>query len=345
MFNRIKRGLAQSALAVSALALVALATSPAQAQEKARIEWKVLHSKAMEGNLEGNSADRGAFVVTPPGYDEHPEKRYPVVYFLHGYWATPQMYQESMKFDEAVDEAARAGNEVIMVIPDGHSKLKGGFYSNSPTVGNYEAFVGEDLVKWVDATYRTVAKREARGLSGHSMGGYGTMRLAMKYPQTFSSIYAMSACCLSPMKVDEAGAKKIEAMTEEDIAKADFGGLAQLSTLATWSPDPTKGPKYVDTGLKPDGTMDPLVNAKLAANSILAMVPQYLPALRQMKAIGLEVGDKDFLFNDNTALNAELTTYGVAHGWETYDGDHGNRIPERIRTKLLPFFAKHLARK
>ena len=331
MLNRIKRGLVQSALGLSALGVVALTASPAAAQEKARIEWKTFHSKAMEGNLEGNSADRGAFVVTPPGYDQHPEKRYPVVYFLHGYWATPQMYQETMKFDEAVDEAARAGNEVIMVIPDGHSKLKGGFYSSSPTVGNYEAFVGEDLVKWVDATYRTVAKREARGLSGHSMGGYGTMRLAMKYPQTFSSIYAMSACCLSPMKVDEAGARKIEAMTEEDIAKADFGGLAQLSTLATWSPDPTKPPKYVDTGLKTDGTIDPLV-------------PQYLPALRQMKAIGLEVGDKDFLFNDNTALNAELTTYGVAHGWETYDGDHGNRIPERIRTKLLPFFAQHLAR-
>lgn len=333
MFSKVLRGLA---------VLIAIVAVPAAAQDKARIEWRTLHSQAMEGNLEGNSADRGAYVVTPPGYDENKTKRYPVVYFLHGYWATPQMYQESMKFDEAVDEAAKAGNEVIMVIPDGHSKLKGGFYSNGPTVGNYEAFVGHDLVNWVDGNFRTIARREARGLSGHSMGGYGTMRVGMKYPGVFSSLYAMSACCLSPMTMTPEGAKKIEAMTPEDIAKADFGGLAQLSTLATWSPDPTKTPNYVDTGLKPDGTIDPLVNAKLSANSILAMIPQYLPALRSMEAISLEVGDKDFLLQDNVALDAELTKYGIVHGYANYDGDHGNRIQARIRSDLLPFFGKHL---
>ncbi len=326
----------------AAATLAVLLAMPAAAQDKARIEWKILHSKAMEGNLEGNSAERGAFVVTPPGYDQHPDKRYPVVYFLHGYWATPQMYEEMMKFEEAVDGAAKAGNEVIMVIPDGYSKLKGGFYSNSPTVGNYEAFVGEDLVAWVDGQYRTIAKRESRGLSGHSMGGYGTMRVGMKYPQVFSSLYVMSACCLSPMPLDAATAKRIAGMTDDDIAKADFGGLAAFSTLATWSPDPTNPPHYVFTGLKEDGTLDPLVNARLTANSIIAMLPQYLPALRSYEAIAMEVGDKDFLIEDNKLLNAELTRFGIKHGWKTYDGDHGNRIHDRIRSELLPFFAEHL---
>ena len=324
-----------------AAALAAIAAVPAEAQEEARAQWVTLHSPAMEGNLEGNSAERTALVVTPPGYDENPGKRYPVVYFLHGYWATPQMYQQSMKFDEAVDEAARAGNEVILVMPDGHSKLKGGFYSNSPTVGNYEAFVAEDLVAWVDANYRTIARRESRGLSGHSMGGYGTMRLGMKYPEVFSSLYAMSSCCLSPMPMTVQSAQRIEAMTAEDIAKADFGGLAQLSTLATWSPDPTSPPNYVDTGLE-NGAIDPLVQARLAANAPVVMLPQYLSALRRMEAIGLEVGDKDFLLNDNKLLDAELTRFGILHGWELYDGDHGNRIPARIRSHLLPFFGEHL---
>lgn len=323
-------------LAICALAI----SSPAFAQTK--IEWVTFHSPAMEGNLEGNPAERGAYVVTPPGYEATPDRRYPVVYFLHGYWATPQMYQESMKFDEAVDEAAAAGNEVIMVIPDGHSKLKGGFYSNSPTAGNYEAFVGEDLVAYIDANYRTIARREARGLSGHSMGGYGTLRLGMKYPHVFSSLFAMSSCCLSPMPMSVEGAQRIEGMSAEDIANADFGGLAQLSTLATWSPDPSNPPNYVDTGLREDGMIDPLVQARLSANAPLAMLPQYLPALRSMKAIALEIGDEDFLIQDNIAMNAELDRFGIAHGWEIYEGDHGNRIPERIRSHLLPFFAQHL---
>ncbi len=324
--------------------LGALAAAPVQAQEKARIEEKLVHSAALEGNLEGNSAERGVLVVTPPGYDEHPDRHYPVIYFLHGYLATPQMYEKTMAFEEAVDEAAAAGNEVIMVIPDGYSKLKGGFYSSGPTVGDYQAFVGEELVKWVDANYRSIPRRESRGLSGHSMGGYGTMRLGMKYPETFSSIYAMSACCLSPMEMTPELARQVEATSPDKIADADFATMAALSTLATWAPDPTRPPYFIDTGLRADGTIDPLVNAKLSANSILAMVPQYLPALKSMTAIGLEVGEKDFLLKDDTALHAELTLFGIAHQWETYDGDHGNRIRERIRSKMLPFFAAHLAR-
>jgi enterochelin esterase-like enzyme len=326
-------------IAAAALAVVAV---PAAAQERARLTWATMHSPAIEGNVEGNSADRAVLVVTPPGYDENPDKRYPVVYFLHGYWATPQAYQDMAKFDEAVQGAAEDGNEVILVMPDGHSKLKGGFYSNSPTVGNYQDMVGVDLVRWVDANYRTIAAREGRGLSGHSMGGYGTLRIGMTYPETFDSLFAMSSCCLAPMSMTAENAARIEAMTDEDAAKADFGGLASVSTLATWSPDPDNPPLYVDTGLTEDGKIDPLVNARLAANALLAWVPSHLPALNSFDAIALDIGDKDFLLEQNRQLHAELTRYGVEHSWTNYDGDHGNRIAARIRTELLPFFAKQL---
>ena len=323
----------------------ACAALPAAAQESARIEWKTLHSPALEGNLEGNSAERGAFVITPPGYDENPDKRYPVVYFLHGYTATPQMYQEQMKFDEAVSEAASAGNELIMVVPDGYSLRKGGFYSSSPTVGDYENFVARDLVEWVDANYRTVAERDSRGLSGHSMGGYGTIRIAMKHPETFSSIYMMSACCLEPMVLTPEVAVRIEGMSEEDVASADFGGLAPVSTLVAWSPDPTdEGFLKADTGLREDGTLDPLVNYRIAANSPLVLIPQYLPALNGLEAFAMDIGDKDFLLEPNAQFRKELDRFGVDYDFELYEGDHGNRIAERIQSELLPFFGEHLDR-
>lgn len=334
--------MAMKAISAAAAAAMALAATQAVAQDSARLEWKTMHSPAMEGNVEGNSADRTVLVVTPPGYDEHPDKRYPVVYFLHGYWATPQMYQDMAKFEEAVQGAAEDGNEVILVMPDGHSKLKGGFYSNSPTVGNYQAMVGIDLVQWVDANYRTIASRAGRGLSGHSMGGYGTLRVGMTYPGTFDSLFAMSACCLSPMSITTEQAEKIEAMSDDDAAKADFAGLAAVSTLATWAPDPANPPLYVDTSLTEDGKVDPLVNARLAANAMLAWVPSHLPALKSFDAVALDIGDKDFLLAENETLHEELTRYGVDHSWTTYDGDHGNRIAARIRSELLPFFAAHL---
>src|SRR5690606_18287579 len=115
-------------------AAIVLAATPAAAQETTRIELKTFHSPSIEGNLEGNSAERKVYVVTPPGYDENEGKRYPVVYFLHGYWAPVEAQQQGFRIDQAVQAAAEAGNELIMVMPDGFSKLRGGFYSSSPTV-------------------------------------------------------------------------------------------------------------------------------------------------------------------------------------------------------------------
>jgi len=330
-------------LIATAAAFVTLAAIPAAAQDQARASWVKMRSPAIEGNLEGNSAERTVLVVTPPGYDENTGKRYPVVYYLHGYWAPVEAQQAGFKLHEAVQAAAEAGNDVIMVMPDGFSKLRGGFYSSSPTVGDYETFVANDLVRWIDGNYRTIATRASRGLAGHSMGGYGTIRIAMKHPDTFSSIYMMSACCLDPMQMTAEQAKGIEAMTEADIAAAQFGQLAAVSTLATWSPDPTDdGFLKVYTGLKPDGTIDPLVNQRLAANSPLVLVPQYLSALNSLEAFAMDIGDKDFLLQGNAAFRAELDRFGVKYDFELYEGDHGNRIAERIRTEVLPFFGQHL---
>lgn len=330
-------------LLAGAAALAAFAAVPAGAQDEARLNWVEVHSPAIEGNLEGNSAARKVLVVTPPGYDENPGKRYPVVYFLHGYWAPVEAQQAGFKLHEAVQAAAEAGNALIMVMPDGFSKLRGGFYSSSPTVGDYESFVADDLVAWVDANYRTIPERASRGLAGHSMGGYGTARIAMKRPEVFSSIYMMSACCLDPMQMTPEQARAIEAMTPEQVAGAQFGQLAPVSTLATWSPDPTDdGFLKVYTGLRPDGTIDPLVNQRLAANSPVVLIPQYLPALNALEAFAMDIGDKDFLLEGNRLFRAELDRFGVEYGFELYEGDHGNRIAERIRTEVLPFFGQHL---
>ena len=322
-----------------------LAVAPAMAQEAARVTVETMHSPSIEGNLEGNSAEREVYVITPPGYDENPDRRYPVVYFLHGYWMPASAQQEGFALHEAVQASAEAGEDFIMVMPDGFSKLRGGFYSSGPTVGDYESMVAKDLVAWMDANYRTIPDRESRGLAGHSMGGYGTARIAMKHPEVFSSIYMMSACCLDPMEMTAESARRIQAMTPEQVAAADFGGLAPLSTLATWSPDPTdEGFLKVYTGLRDDGTVDPLVNQRLAANAPVVMVPQYLPALNSLEGFAMDIGDQDFLLDGNAKFRAELDRFGVDYDFELYEGDHGNRIRERIRTEVLPFFAEHLDR-
>ncbi len=129
------------------------------------------------------------------------------------------------------------------------------------------------------------------------------------------------------------------------MAAAQFGELAAVSTLATWAPDPTDdGFLKVYTGLKEDGTLDPLVNYRLAANSPLVLLPQYLSALNSLEAFAMDIGDKDFLLEGNRLFREELDKFGVKYEFELYEGDHGNRIAERIRTEVLPFFGEHLDR-
>jgi enterochelin esterase-like enzyme len=312
---------------------------PASVVEKIKV-----HGAALEGNLEGDSVDRDVLVVLPASYAKSPHRRYPVIYFLHGFALTGQVFSDYVHVAEAAAHWASKGDEFIVVVPDTDTKQGGSMYSNSPTTGDFEAFIAKDLVGYIDGHYRTLAKRASRGLAGHSMGGYGVWKIGMKYPQVWSSLYAMSACCVSPRTETVEAAQKIAAVPFDQSAKADFGTRAALASAVAWSPDPAKPPYFADFAYK-DGAIDPEVIAEWAANSPLAMVPQYVPALKSMTAIGAEVGNEDGLIKDDTAIHDELTRFGIAHDWAVYPGNHANHIGARFDQVVLPFFAQHLAMK
>lgn len=213
-------------------------------------------------------------------------------------------------------------------------------YSNSVTIGDWETFVAEELVGYIDSHYRTIAKPASRGLAGHSMGGYGTIRLAMKKPGVFSSIYLLSPCCMAPqdMTKPNAGIAKAQAIKDpSDVAGADFFTKAMLASAAAWSPDPTAGPMYVALPPKPE------IAAKWTANAPLAMLDQYIPALKRLTAIAFDAGDKDEpIASTVRSLDKTLTTYGIEHQFEIYEGNHINHVADRIAGKMLPFFGRNL---
>lgn len=322
---------------VAAIAALAFA-SPASA----RVEKITVHGASLEGNLEGNSPDRTVLVLLPPSYDTAKSRRYPVVYFLHGYQSQAEGTVGWTKMEERHKAAmAATGREFIVVAPDSDTKMGGSMYSDSVTVGNFETFTAKDLIAYIDSHYRTIAKRESRGIFGHSMGGYGTLRIGMKHPELYSAIYAMNPCCLTPRPMSAEEGAKFEKMTPEQVAKGDFLTRANFAVASAWSPNPNKPPYYSDLATA-DGKVDTLVLAKWAANAPVAMVPQYIPALRSFAAIGIDTGDKDFVGGDDKAMHEELLKFGIKHDWELYEGDHGNRVSERLEKVVFPFFAKHL---
>ena len=124
-----------------------------------------------------------------------------------------------------------------------------------------------------------------------------------------------------------------------------FAGLVilafMLARAAAWAPNPANPPLYLDLPTK-NGEVVPSVAVKWAANSPVAMLDQYVPNLKKYKAIALDIGLQDNLITSNKVLVEAMTRYGIVHTFETYEGDHGNRIPQRLEEKVLPFFSRHL---
>lgn len=332
---------------------------------KGRFERVKVHGSSLEGNLEGDSPERDVSIYLPPGYDTHLNQHYPVVYLLHGYgnsdegWygpATRSGFQTAGTTLPAVADKVisdGAAKEMILVMPNAFTFYQGSMYSSSATTGDWEEFITRDLVGYVDRHYRTLPQRASRGLAGQSMGGYGTLRISMKYPDLFSSIYMMSSCCLKAslnprdnggVVWDQAeGLAKADALhSPADVAAADGGTMRTLAEAAAWSPNPKNPPFFFDLPSK-GGQPQAEVIARWAANAPLAMLDQYVPNLRKLRAITIDVGSKDVLLAANEELSRVLTGYEIPHSFEIYDGDHTNRMALRVETKVLPFFSHNLS--
>jgi len=353
-------------LALICAMLVATASTAGQVQtnvpavvpgaKPVKVEHMKVHGAALEGNLEGDAVDRDVIVFLPPSYEKDKNRRYPVVYALHGYSIGAEQWTHEIHVPQTAEGAfAKGSQEMIVVLPDSKTVYNGSMYSSSVTTGDFEKFVWHDVVAHIDAHYRTIPKRESRGLVGHSMGGYGASRIGMKHPEVFGALYIMSPCCMSPMTgggpgpADQmkeraiAGEKKAAAAkSPADLAAQSPGfGAAQYATAAAWAPDPKNPPLYFDLPTK-DGVAQPEIAAKYSANAPLAFVDQYIGNLKQYRAISMDVGDQDGLRFDATKLHTILDNYGIANGFEVYSGTHVSAVADRFQNHVLPFFSKNL---
>jgi len=142
--------------------------------------------------------ERYFYVYLPPSYDIDIKKRYPVLYLLHGYGGS----DESWKYDNinsVVDSLIKIGKivEMIIIMPDADSS----FYANSKHRKRmYEQYIVDDLINYVDATFRTIPHRETRAIDGVSMGGFGSMLLGFKYFDKFISIGSMMGALEIPFE-------------------------------------------------------------------------------------------------------------------------------------------------
>jgi enterochelin esterase-like enzyme len=147
-------------------------------------EYKLYDTPARGANTQGSY-----LIYLPASYATDAARRYPVVYFLHGgFGYQSEGAQVALPGFVAAMQAGKMP-EALIVVPQA---LPSGWYANSKDGARpVEAVLIQNLVPHIDATYRTIASANARGIEGMSMGGYGALRLGLKYPTIFGVISAV----------------------------------------------------------------------------------------------------------------------------------------------------------
>ena len=308
-------------------ALVACSHQPPRAPDShGRVTAALVHSEALAANLLGDPADDRVMIFLPPGYDST-ATRYPVLYLLHGYTQDERAFLDGRFQGLSIETAAPP---FIVVMPRSLNAYGGTPYVNSPVTGRWEDFLVGDLVPWVDAHFRTLPAPERRGIAGYSLGAFSALRLALRHPDLFGAVYALSPAWLEDEVVQDLPPGAGESVhTREDLARATFADRAAIAISAAFADEAGPPPLFVDVTARQRWI-------------------QHLPVEngRRLLAIAIDYGSRDeFAHLGTTArdLATKLRAAGAVVEVDEYDGSHSSRIGERVTAHLLPFFQRLLA--
>jgi S-formylglutathione hydrolase FrmB len=319
-----------------------------------RIVRKKFRATSLQGNCMQEDINRSVSIYLPPDYDRS-GKNYPCIYFLHGFNSGDDAIDDlgiQSLFDQAIKDKIIA--PVIVIFPNSRTKFKGSFYTNSPLAGAWADYIGKDLVQYIDSHFRTIRNRESRGIAGYSMGGNGALKMAMLFPDVFSSVYALSPSIMywaGELVPEHPAFKTIQEAKDIKTIENDQYAIGFVAVGSTYSANLSNPPFYCDMPVHyENGKMirDSAVLKQWDREFPLTMADHHLDDLRKMKGIAFDWGMQDgFTHLPITCnmLSEKLKAANIPHIATPYQGDHFNRITGfegRIYRHLIPFFNQQL---
>ncbi|MCB2224702.1 MAG: enterochelin esterase [Actinobacteria bacterium] len=310
-----------------------------------RVEFTI-QSEAVAGNLLGDPATRRVAVYLPEGYDESDED-YPLFVDLVGFTGSGLAHFNWRPFGDNIpqrlDRLVAAGEmgPVVTVFPDCFTSLGGNQYIDSAAMGNWEAFLIDEMLPAVEERFRVRRGREHRALFGKSSGGYGAIVHGLRRADAWGAV----ACHSGDMgflmaywpdfshlldEVAEHGGDLMSLLAHyEAKPKLSHGDLHHLMTMAmaaTYDPDPDapKGlrlPVDLRTGeIIPERWANWMRHDPVE----IAKTPEGIANAKALNGLFIDCGTTDqyALLYGARALTRILTEAGVDHRYEEFDDDH-----------------------
>ncbi len=220
---------------------------------------------------------------------ETSNRYYPVTYLLHGYSDNDMGWMQFGEANLIADEciANREIPPMILVMPDGGVSF---YINNFDNSVKYEDFFIQEFMPFIEKTYRIRAEKRYRGIAGLSMGGFGTLNFALKYPEIFAACVAFSAAIFSE--------ESVLATNEKDW------GWIMNSLYGPYK----EGKARLTEHYRKNNPFDvSSAKGKDAYNNLRIMI---------------DCGDDDFLTDDNCRLHIYFNKLGIKHEFRMRDGAH-----------------------
>ena len=283
-------------------------------------------------------------IYLPPGYDENPELHYPVIYYLHG-WGGNQNFLSTITSYATTKINSGAIEPCIIVCASNYTApFDGSMYMNSEVHGDYEDYMINDLISWLDTTYRTVPSKEYRSLFGFSMGAYGAFRYGSLHKDKFTALAACAAPANLEVIIDE-----FEAEIKSEVSGPPYfynygtaGNFKKMIFLGAgvWSPNENSpqnyiNPQVVEYPFDDQCNLIDTVFNKWSEHQVTNLVQN----ITADDDIGIFFGcgtSDDLYFNlSNEALKDTLDDLGLDYTYYSFSGGHV--LPTGFKNAALDF--------
>lgn len=301
-------------------------------------------SEVLRNNPLGDKHVRDLYVYLPHGYENGTEN-YPVVYCLTGFTGRGKMFLNDNAFApnlaERLDKLIGGGTirPMIAVLPDCFTYYGGSQYINSTATGNYEDYLTEEIVSFVDAQFRTIKDKNSRAVMGKSSGGYGALVMAMRHADKFGLICSTAGdayfeFCYFPGIAEGFRAMRgdaenfMEKIWREDVRKSkdDFAALNTIGMSVCYSPNENSKLGFdLPFNLK-TGEIRWDVWQKWLEHDPVRLVEKSAENLKSLKLLFIDAGTRDEFHLDLGAriLCEKLKEFEIPFIHEEFDDGHFN---------------------